>query len=80
MTKTKLIELIDNGCDIMLSVAGKHFTILTWMDEGIGIGEQSPNDGELLYYDSAEQLVDSFKVDGVSLGDLAEWVAITDYS
>ena len=53
MTKTKLIELIDNGSDIMFTVDGKHFTVLTWMDEGIAIGEQSPNDGELLYYDSA---------------------------
>lgn len=80
MTKKTLIDKIENGSDIMFDVAGKHFTILTWMDDGIAIGEQHPNDGELQYFDSAEELVDGFEVDGKSLASLADKVVITQYT
>lgn len=80
MTKKELIDKIVNGCDIMFDVAGKHFTILTWTDEGIAIGEQHPNDGELQYFDSAEDLVDGFMVDGKSLSSLSAKVVITQYT
>lgn len=80
MTKKKLVDMIENGNDIMFDVSGKHFTILTWMDDGIAISEQHPNDGELQYFDSAEELVDSFEVDGKALALLAERIEITQYT
>ena len=63
MTRTELIEKIVNGNDIMFSVSDKHDTILTWMDDGTAISEQFPNDNELLYLNTAEDLVDKFTVD-----------------
>lgn len=80
MTKAELIEKIETGSDIMFSVAGKQFTILTWTDDGIAIGEQHPNDGDLQYYDTAEDLVESYMVDGKPLGAIASKVKITQYS
>lgn len=80
MTKAELIEKINNGSDIMFSVSDRHYTILTWTDEGIAIGEQHPNDGELLYFDTAEELVDGFKIGNKTLGELPERIVITQYS
>ena len=80
MTKADLIEKIENGSDIMFSVAGKQYTILTWTDDGIAIGEQHPNDSDLQYYDTAEDLVENFMVDGKSLGAIASNVRITQYT
>lgn len=80
MTKAELIEKIENGSDIMFSVSGKQFTILTWMDDGIAIGEQHPNDGDLQYYDTAEDLVERFMIDGKPLGAIASNIKITQYS
>lgn len=64
----------------MFSVAGKQYTILTWTDDGIAIGEQYPNDGDLLYYDTAEELVDGFKIGDKSLGEMSKEIRITQYS
>ncbi len=80
MTKAELIQKIEDGRDIMFDVAGKHFTILTWMEEGIGIDEQYPNDTEMQHFKTAKELVENFKVNGVALGDLAQGIRITDYS
>lgn len=80
MTKSELIEQIENGSDIMFDVAKKHFTILTWTDDGIAIGEQFPNDGELQYYESAEDLVEGFMVNGRPLGSLVNDIVITQYT
>lgn len=80
MTRNELIVKIENGSDIMFDVSGRHYTILTWTAEGIGIDEQYPNDGDMQYFASAEELVDSFKVNGIPLGDIAAGVKITDYT
>lgn len=80
MTKADFVEKIENGSDIMFSVSGKQFTILTWMDDGIAIGEQHPNDGDLQYYDTAEDLVERFMIDGKPLGAIASNIKITQYS
>lgn len=80
MKKAELIEKITDGNDIMFSVSGKHYTILTWTDDGIAIGEQHPNDGDLLYFDTAEELVDKFKIGDKTLGEVAERIVITHYS
>ena len=80
MTKTELVEKIENGSDIMFSVLGRKYTVLTWTDDGIAIGEQSPNDNELLYFDTASELVKGFQIDGKTLAELAGQVIITQYT
>lgn len=79
MTKSELIDLIDKGSDIMFDVCGRHYTILTWCEKGINIGEQFSYE-EGLYYDTPEELVESFKVGDKTLAELASNVVITDYS
>lgn len=80
MTKAALIRKIENGRDILFDVAGRHFAIFTWTAEGIGIGEQYPNDTEMQYFKTAKELVEGFKINGVALEDLVQGVRITDYS
>ena len=80
MTKTKLNDLINEGSDIMFSVDGRSFTIITWTDDGIAVGEQSPNDGDLEFFKTAEDLLENFMVNGTPLGELAEKVIITQYA
>lgn len=80
MTRAELVDKIDNGSDIMFSVVGKQYTVLTWTDDGIAIGEQHPNDGELQYFDTPEELVDTFMIAGKTLGELADKIVITQYS
>ena len=80
MTRNELIEKIQNGSDIMFDVGSRHFTIVTWLDDGIGIGEQHPNDGEIQAFPTAESLVDNFRIDDKSLAQLCDKIVITDYS
>ena len=80
MTKNDFASLIENGSDIMFSVMGKNYTILTWTPEGIAIGEQHPNDNELQYYNSPIELLDGFTVEGIPLGELSHLVKITEYA
>lgn len=80
MTRAELIDKIDNGSDIMFSVAGKQYTILTWTDDGIAIGEQYPNDSEIKYFDTPEELVDNFKIAGKPLGEMSKEIVITQYA
>lgn len=80
MTKNDFASLIENGSDIMFSIMGRKYTILTWTTEGIAIGEQHPNDNELQYYISPISLLEGFTVEGTPLGELAHLVIITDYS
>ncbi len=53
MNRNEFIDKIEKGSDITFDVCGRHFTILTWLDDGIGIDEQHPKDGNVQYYDSA---------------------------
>lgn len=75
-----MIEKIKNGNDIMFDINGRHYTILTWTENGIGIGEQFPNDADFEYFKSAEELVDNFMIDGIPLGNIANAVKITEYT
>ena len=80
MTRAELIDRIESGSDILFSVAGRHYTILTWTEEGIAIGEQYPHDREIRYFATPEELVDNFMIDGKSLGELSESIIITQYT
>ena len=79
MTAADFIEKIRYGSDIMFDVLGRHYTILTWPEEGIAICEQNVYE-ELRYFDSAESLVKEFEVDGIPLAELCQQVVITDYT
>ena len=80
MTKNEFIDKIENGSDILLDVSGKHFTILTWCDDGIGIDEQHPNEKGMQYFDTPEELAEKFLVDGIPIGDISQDITITQYT
>lgn len=44
MTRTEFIKKIEKGSDILFDVADRHYVIFTWMENGIGIGEQYHTD------------------------------------
>ena len=79
MTREKMIDLIENGSDIMLDVAGEHLVIFTWIDDGIGIGRQN-SDEPLSVYKTAEQLLDGYLISGLPISAMLDKVSITDYS
>lgn len=78
MSKNDFIKKIENGSDIMFDVAGKHYVILTWCDQGIEISEQGEDNPQ--YYKTAEELVNSFRIHDVMLSDLCDNLKITDYT
>lgn len=80
MTKAELIQKIENGSDILFDVSGRHLAIFTWTENGIGVGEQYPNETVLQYFKTARELVENYRVNGIALGDLAQGIRITDYS
>lgn len=80
MTRSELVDLIENAGDIMFDCLDKHYTILTWTDDGILIGEQiteTQKKERNEYFDSAEELVAEFKVNGIHLYDLLDSINIT---
>ncbi len=80
MTKQEFAEKIENGRDIMFDVRDKHFTILTWTEKGINIGEQYPKEPKDQSFATPEELLENYLVDGIPLGELSDEVKITDYS
>lgn len=80
MSKSELVNLIENGRDINFIISGRRYGIFTWTEKGICIGEDYCEEKDLQYYATAQALVENFKVNGVPLGDLAAGICITDYS
>lgn len=80
MTKSDFINKIESGSDIMFDVYDKHYTILTWCDDGIGIDEQHPNEKGMRYFGSASELAEKFLVNNIPIGELTNEIIITDYS
>lgn len=80
MTKSDFISKIENGRDILFDVAGQSFTILTWPEEGIAIGEQNRPEVPIKYFPTAEALVENFLVHGIPLQDLVKNLVITEYT
>lgn len=64
----------------MFDVGNRHYTIITWLDEGIGIGEQNKPEVGISTYPDADTLLKDFLVGDRPLGDLTEKITITDYS
>ncbi len=79
MTKVEFIKKIENGSDIMFNVDKMPLVIFTWCENGIGIGEQH-KDTPLSYFETANELVENYRVNGIPLADLCDKIVITDYS
>lgn len=79
MDKKELIQLIEKGSDIMFDCLGKHFTILTWTDDGIYIAEQDTEKNEQTF-STATELVDNYIIKGKPLRECLDSLKITDYS
>lgn len=79
MTKSELIEKIENGSDILFDIGNEHYVIFTWHDKGIAIGEQFKTT-PMEYFDTAKELVDNFKPNGTPLSKQCDKVVITEYS
>ena len=79
MTKEEFKDLIENGRDIMFDVSGKHYTILTWWDDGILIAEQNTENHKGVFSNEAD-LLDNYHIDGIPLGKLSEQIVITQYA
>lgn len=76
MTRNELIRRVKYGTDIVFSVQGKCFTILNW--EPYIIAEAYAEEEKT--YETAEELVDQFMVNGKSLGELAGEIVIEQYT
>lgn len=79
MTRNEFIWKIEHGDDIMFDVAGRHYTIVTWPDEGIRIVEQNTNSDGIIY-PSANELVEKFTVGSTPLAELCDKIVITSYT
>ncbi len=66
----------------MFDCLGKHYTILTWTEDGIAIGEQTTSitDDTNQIYSTAEDLINNFRINGLALVDIIDKVKITYYS
>jgi hypothetical protein len=80
MTINEFVKKIENGYDIMFDCLDRHFTILTWTEEGINIGEQYPKEQNAKVYKTAKELIDNFMIGEYRLADIVEYIVITDYT
>ncbi len=76
MTRNELIRRVKYGTDIVFNVREKCFTILNW--ESFIIAEAYAEEEKT--YETAEELVDQFMVNGKSLGELAGEIVIEQYT
>ena len=79
MTKREFVKKIENGSDIMFDVSEYHYVIFTWMEEGVGIGEQN-KDTPIMHFETAEELVEQYTIDGIPLAELCGKIVITSYT
>ena len=80
MNRAELKEKIEKGSDVLFDVKDKHFTLITWDEEGIGIDESNTVESNIKFFKTADDLLNNFFVNGKCLGDLAADVVITDYT
>lgn len=76
MTENEFIEIVEPGGDIMFDCHGKHYTILMWTDEPIYIAEQVTEENEA-EFDTIEELMNNYMIDGVPLKDRVNEIKIT---
>ena len=76
MTRDKFKTIIETSGDIMFDCLDKHYTILTWTDNGITIGEQN-NDNDDMVFKSADDLINNYLINGKPLSDIIDNIVIT---
>lgn len=73
--RSKLKKLIDAGSDIEFSLDGVLYTILPWTEDGILIGPQGIDEDKV--FDTADDLIDGYCVNGYPLSSLLDRITIT---
>lgn len=71
-------KIIDTSGDITFDCLGASYTILTWTDKGIVIGKQ--NDDDDCYYESSDDLIANYKINGKYISDVIDKINVTFYS
>lgn len=80
MTNDELTRKVSNASEMILSVKGKRFTICEEDEkEGFSIAQWNKPDTER-YFANAKELVDSYQIDGKTLGECAGEIRIEDYT
>jgi len=69
-----LIKAIEIGSDIEFKYHGKSYTILPWADKGIVIGPQNSDNDSI--YETAEELINNYKIEGKAIKDLLNQIEI----
>lgn len=72
----ELKKLVDFGADIMFVCRGIGYTILAGADEGIIIGIQNDDDNDGCF-ETYEDMVDNYLIDGKKMRDVLDDIRIT---
>ena len=70
-----LRELVEYGADIEFKIYGKEYTILPWIDDGIVIGIKDSEEDSI--YQTYDDMVNNFAIDGKAMKDILEDIDIT---
>jgi hypothetical protein len=79
MTRNEFIKKIECGDDIVFTIGSRGYTIITWPEDGPIIGEWDRPESQR-QYSTAEEMVDTFNIDGTPLAKLTEMVFIVSYT
>lgn len=74
MLSKELKALVEFGVDIEFECNGQEYAILPWTDDGIVIGE---NNGDDSVYDSYEEMINGYVIDGMIMKDIMPKIKIT---
>ena len=80
MAVNRFKELIETSGDIMFECDDKKFTICTWCEQGIMIGEQNSPVEDSKYFASADELINNFLVNGVPLAKQTDSIKVEFYN
>lgn len=69
-----LKELVEFGADIEFCYGNKEYTILPWTEDGIVIGQKNGKDS---IFESYEDMINKYKIDGVLMKDVLNKIDIT---
>lgn len=76
MTRNDFAEMVNQGGDFMFDCGGKHYTLCYWSDSPIIIAEQNTEANEQ-EFETVEELMDQYKVNGIPIGEQTEKIVVT---
>lgn len=79
MSKNELIQKIDNAYEMVIIIDDRRFTICDEYEKGFSIAEWDKPETEM-YFTNAEQLVESYSINGKVLADYAVTLIVEDYT